>query len=68
MRKFIDCSLISLAITISIVIAVLMSSCNLTRVVTTTAQHYVHGDTTTTIMTKTTESYDGSIQPDLIKR
>lgn len=41
----------------------ILSSCNVTRTVTTSAQHYQKGDTTVTIMTKTTESYDGSIKP-----
>lgn len=41
-----------------------LSSCNVTRTVTTTAQHYQKGDTTVTIMTKTTESYDGAIKRD----
>ena len=36
-------------------------SCNVTRTVTTTAQHYVSGDTTTTIITRTVESYDGKV-------
>ena len=42
-------------------IALLMSSCNVTRTVTTTAQTIQRGDTTTVIMTKTIESYDGKV-------
>lgn len=47
---------------ISILISLLMilSSCNVTRVVTTQASHYQKGDTTTTIVTKTTETYEGT--------
>ena len=44
-----------------IAIALLMSSCNVTRTVTTTAQTIQRGDTTTVIMTKTIESYDGKV-------
>ena len=39
--------------------AVGLASCTATRVVTTTASYVQHGDTTTTIMTKTTETYRG---------
>ena len=39
----------------------ILNSCNVTRTVTTTAQHYVSGDTTTTIITRTVESYDGKV-------
>jgi len=42
-------------------IALLLSSCNVTRTVTTTAQTIQKGDTTTVIMTKTIESYDGKV-------
>ncbi len=38
-----------------------LSSCNVTRTVTTTAQTIQRGDTTTVIMTKTIESYDGKV-------
>jgi hypothetical protein len=36
-----------------------LASCTATRTVTTTASYVQHGDTTTTIMTKTTETYRG---------
>ena len=36
-----------------------LASCTATRVVSTTASYVQHGDTTTTIMTKTTETYRG---------
>lgn len=46
---------------ITAIIALLfLNSCNVTRVVTTEAAHYQKGDTTVTIVTKTTESYDAS--------
>lgn len=44
-----------------IAIALLLSSCNVTRTVTTTAQTIQRGDTTTVIMTKTIESYDDKV-------
>jgi len=37
-----------------------LSSCNVTRKVTTEAKHYQRGDTTTTIVTKTTETYEAT--------
>ena len=41
-------------------VMLMMSSCNVTRVVKTEASHYQKGDTTTTIVTKTTETYEGT--------
>ena len=49
----------ALAIVVLCILA--FESCNVTRTVTTTAQHYVSGDTTTTIITRTVESYDGKV-------
>lgn len=37
-----------------------LTSCNVTRTVTTSAQYYQKGDTTCTVMTKTIESYDAT--------
>lgn len=37
-----------------------LTSCNVTRTVTTTSQVYQRGDTTTTIVSKTIESYDAT--------
>ena len=56
-----------LKIIVSVLIAALtalgaslgLSSCTATRVVSTQASYYQRGDTTTTIMTKTTETYRG---------
>ena len=39
-----------------------LTSCTATRVVSTSASYVQHGDTTTTIMTKTTETYRGEKQ------
>ena len=43
------------------IIACLVSSCNVTRTITSTAQTVQKGDTTVVIMTKTIESYDGKV-------
>ena len=56
MRKYLVIAVLSL-----IAAACILGSCNVTRTVTTTAQHYVSGDTTTTIITRTVESYDGKV-------
>lgn len=37
-----------------------LSSCNVTRVITTQSSYWQKGDTTCTIQTKTTEMYDAS--------
>ena len=46
---------------IILILAFLVSGCNVTRTVTTTAQTIQRGDTTTVIMTKTIETYDGNV-------
>ena len=43
------------------ILACILSGCNVTRTVTTTAQTVQKGDTTVVIMTKTIESYDGKV-------
>ena len=43
------------------ILACILSGCNVTRTVTTTAQTVQRGDTTVTIMTRTIESYDGKV-------
>lgn len=40
--------------------ACMLSSCNVTRTVTTKSEYFTHGDSTCTIVTKTIESYDAS--------
>ena len=47
-------------ITMLVSLLILLSSCNVTRIVTTEASHFQKGDTTTTIVTKTTETYEGT--------
>lgn len=57
-----------LKVIISVLIAALtalgaafgLSSCNVTRTITTQSQYFTKGDTTCTIVTKTIETYDAS--------
>lgn len=42
------------------------TGCNVTRTVTTKAEYYQKGDTTVQIVTRTTESYDGSVKPEML--
>lgn len=45
---------------IAAVCAGMLTSCNVTRTITTSASSYTNGDTTTHIVTKTIESYDAT--------
>lgn len=57
-----------LKIVVSVLIAALtalgaslgLTSCNVTRTITTQSQYFTKGDTTCTIVTKTIETYDAS--------
>lgn len=57
-----------LLVLIMVIIAIAFSSCNVTRTVTTKAEYYQRGDTTVQIVTRTTESYDGSVKPENLLR
>ena len=60
-RQFVKmCGTLILA-TLFTVVVIALTGCNVTRTTTTTAQTIQKGDTTTVIMTKTIESYDGNI-------
>ena len=50
--------LVFASIVLALICAIALVSCNVTRTVTTTSTCVRHGDTTTTIQTKTVESYD----------
>ena len=52
---------VAILILLILVLAGILSGCNVTRTVTTTAQTIQRGDTTTVIMTKTIETYDGNV-------
>ncbi len=51
---------VTTAIVTCVAIALGLSSCNVTRTITTQSQYYQRGDTTCTIVTKTIETYDAS--------
>ena len=51
-----------LAVLVLVLVVLIASSCNVTRVMSTKAEYFQKGDTTTTIVTKTTETYDGSVK------
>ena len=53
---------VTTALLTCLAIAFGLQSCTATRIVSTTASYVHHGDTTTTIMTKTTETYRGEKQ------
>ena len=49
-----------ITLTIIVIAGLGLSSCNVTRTVTTRSEAWQHGDTSVVIQTKTVESYDGS--------
>jgi len=51
---------VTTAIVTCVAIALGLSSCNVTRTVTTRSEAWQKGDTSVVIQTKTVESYDGS--------
>lgn len=48
----------AIALILMTLAALLLSSCNVTRTITTESSSYQRGDTTVMITTRTTESYD----------
>lgn len=54
------------AICVIVGLSIALSSCNVTRSVTTRSEYYQRGDTAVQIVTRTIESYDGSVQPELL--
>lgn len=52
--------IVILAVVLTAFVGLILSSCNVTRKVTTEAAYYQKGDTTVQIITKTTETYDAS--------
>ena len=49
-----------MAIMIAGVITLALTSCNVTRTITTQSQYWQNGDTSVVIQTKTIETYDAS--------
>ena len=60
MKKCIKQILLTLFTALAIGLSVLLTSCNVTRTVTTRSEAWQKGDTSVVIQTKTVESYDGS--------
>ena len=59
MKRKSICILSAIAVCILSTLAVL-TSCNVTRTITTQSQYYQRGDTSCVIQTKTIETYDAS--------
>ena len=53
MKHLVRCLLVVIATSL------ILTSCNVTRTVTTTSEYVQRGDTTVVIQSKTIESYDG---------
>ena len=60
MKKYIKQILLTLLTALAIGFSVMLTSCNVTRTVTTTSSSVKRGDTTVIIQSKTIESYDAS--------
>jgi hypothetical protein len=60
MKKYIKQILLTLLTALAIGLSVLLTSCNVTRTVTTTSSSVKRGDTTVIIQSKTIESYDAT--------
>lgn len=59
-RLFGECSnaIVATIVVLTIIGASMLCSCNVTRTITTKSEYFKSGDTTCTIVTKTTETYD----------
>ena len=64
MKKYIKQIILTLLTALAIGLSVLLTSCNVTRTVTTTSSSVKRGDTTVIIQSKTIESYDASRSAD----
>ena len=60
MKKYIKQILLTLLTALAIGLSVMLTSCNVTRTVTTTSSSVKRGDTTVIRQSKTIESYDAS--------
>lgn len=61
MKRFIRAAVFAVLLVLTCAAAgICLSSCNVTRTVTTQSQYFQKGDTTCTIITKTVETYDAS--------
>ena len=64
MKKYIKQIILTLLTALAIGLSVLLTSCNVTRTITTTSSSVKRGDTTVIIQSKTIESYDASRSAD----
>ena len=60
MKKYVKQILLTLLTALAIGLSVMLTSCNVTRTITTTSSSVKRGDTTVIIQSKTIESYDAS--------
>ena len=60
MKKYIKQILLTLLTALAIGLSVMLTSCNVTRTITTTSSSVKRGDTTVIIQSKTIEQYDAS--------
>ena len=60
MKKYVKQILLTLLTALAIGLSVMLTSCNVTRTVTTTSSSVKRGDTTVIIQSKTIEAYDAS--------
>ena len=60
MKKYIKQIPLTLLTALAIGLSVMLTSCNVTRTITTTSSSVKRGDTTVIIQSKTIESYDAS--------
>ena len=64
MKKYIKQIILTLLTALAIGLSVMLTSCNVTRTITTTSSSVKRGDTTVIIQSKTIESYDASRSAD----
>ena len=64
MKKYVKQIILTLLTALAIGLSVLLTSCNVTRTITTTSSSVKRGDTTVIIQSKTIESYDASRSAD----
>ena len=60
MKKYVKQILLTLLTALAIGLSVMLTSCNVTRTITTTSSSVKRGDTTVIIQSKTIEQYDAS--------
>ena len=60
MKRYVKQILLTLLTALAIGLSVLLTSCNVTRTITTTSSSVKRGDTTVILQSKTIEQYDAS--------